>query len=153
MRKLVLFFSTILLLVFLSSIDAFAAVTVYETVMNNDGSYYTSTIEVTSFHEAVRSSTVTSSKTKMHYSSNGDRLWHVKVTGSFTYGNGTAVCNSASVSTGVYASGWYIINRTATASGNQATATATAKQVSSGVTIQTITSSVTLTCSSSGVLS
>lgn len=95
--------------------------------------------------------TETKSKTKYTINASGTTLWYVRVTGTFTYGNGTSKCIAVSHSAGSYASTWKIVSFSDKKSGNSASATATARQYVDGSVISSRTQTVTLTCSSTGV--
>ena len=124
-----------------------------------DGSYCITIIEncdnlnTTDIATASASKTVSKSKTAHYYSSSNVEQWYVKVSGSFTYGNGSAVCNSASVIAKSKNNNWKISNRTSSKSGNSATASATGKRYANNVLAETVTKSVTLTCSPTGKFS
>ena len=77
-----------------------------------DGSYFTVVIEDenTSSNITLYSTSVTKSKTYTYYNSKGTKQWYVKVTGTFTYGNGTSKCNSSSVFAKSYVNAWKITN-------------------------------------------
>lgn len=119
----------------------------------DDGSYLITTIdnEPTSAI-APLSNTTTKSKTAKYYSG-GVAKWYVKVTGTFTYGNGTSKCTSSSVSAGSYASNWKITSKSASKTENVATAKATAKKYYDGSVVETLTKTVKLTCSPTGKFS
>lgn len=97
--------------------------------------------------------TETKSKTKYTVNASGTTLWYVRVTGTFTYGNGTSKCIAVSHSADSYASTWKIVSSSDKKSGNSASATATARQYVDGSVISSRTQTVTLTCSSTGVFS
>lgn len=118
-----------------------------------DGSYYITVVEDESSGIALLSTSATKSKTRTYYSSSGSARWYVKVTGTFTYGDGTSKCTSASVTAESYVSNWRISSKSISKNGNTATATATAEQLLLGQVVNTITQSVTLTCSSTGEFS
>ena len=80
-------------------------------------------------------------------------MWYVKVTGTFTYGNGSAKCTSSDVSTKVYSSNWKLSNVSSARSGATAYAHAIGKCYNQNTVIQTIDKTVSLTCSSTGNLS
>lgn len=149
------------LLLSLSFIFSFSNLCFSETVSDverqvsytyfEDGSYFVSVISDENNSQQTRSSTtVTKSKTSTYYSSNDTALWYVKVTGEFTYGNGTAICNSTNVSAGSYVSVWTVSNKSASKTGSSATAKATGKLYQSGMLVTTINKTVTLTCDSKG---
>ena len=122
----------------------------------DDGSYLITVIEEGDdalVSPASVSQTKTGSKTSTYYNSDNKALWYVKVTGTFSYGNGSSKCTSASVTAASNDSNWKISDKSASKSKNAATAEATAKRYVLNITVQTITKSVTLTCSSTGKLS
>ena len=117
-----------------------------------DGSYFTVVIEDenTSSNITLYSTSVTKSKTYTYYNGKGTKQWYVKVTGTFTYGNGTSKCNSSSVFAKSYVNAWKITSKSSSKSGKTAIAKATAKQYYNGTVINTINETVKLTCSSTG---
>lgn len=119
----------------------------------DDGSYIITIIEDETPDIALFSTTTTKAKTSSAYSSSGQCLWSVTVTGTFTYGDGTSKCTNSSVSAKSYASTWSIASKSASRSGNKASATATAVQYLKGHEVQRKTQTVTLTCSSTGTFS
>lgn len=118
----------------------------------DDGSYYLTVIEDVPSEGIVpfAAKTVTKSKTAYYKSAKGVTLWQVKVTGTFTYGNGTAKCTKATPSAAAKASSWKVSNISSSRSGNKASAKATGKQYANGIMTQSVTKSVTLTCNSKG---
>lgn len=129
---------------------SFANIEYYE-----DGSYLETIIESETIppYISLLSTTVTKSKTTKFYDANNVAKWYVKVTGTFTYGNGTSKCTSSTVTAKSYASTWKITSKSASKSGNTATAKATAKQYYDGTVIKTINKTVSLKCSSTGTFS
>lgn len=120
----------------------------------NDGCYIITTIEdVNEGTDIIPRSTTTKSKTVKYYNANDEVMWYVKVTGTFTYGNGTSKCTSSSVTAASYASNWKITSKSASKSENTAIAKATAKQYFDGTVIKTINRTVKLSCSPTGVFS
>ena len=99
------------------------------------------------------STTQTKSKTNTYYSKSNVKLWSVTVKGTFSYGNGTSTCLSASCSTISYDSAWSVGNKTASKSGNTAKASATGVHYVNGQSVESFTRIVTLTCSATGVFS
>lgn len=118
-----------------------------------DGSYIISTIEDEDYDITPFSTTTTKSKTATYYSASGISAWSVKVTGTFTYGNGTSKCTKSSVTTHVYTDNWRIVSKSASKSNNKASATASAIQSLNGKDLPKITKTVTLTCSATGKFS
>lgn len=94
-----------------------------------DGSYCITMLEDESSGITLLSAkTITASKNTFYYSPKGAKLWYVKVTGTFTYGDGSAKCTASSVSAKSYSDAWSITKKSASKSGNKASATATAKK-------------------------
>lgn len=125
-----------------------------------NGCYYKTVIETISADSADTSigmlstqSTKTGRKTTYYYNASGSVLWYVRVTGKFTYGNGTSICTSASAAAEAKSSSWKIASKSSSRSGNTAKATATAKQYLNGAPVGSVTKSATLKCSSTGTLS
>lgn len=90
MKKIVCILSAIFLLTFSSTSFAANLDSNSEIEYFDDGSYIIITIE-NDFQTMITpfSNTITKSKTVKYYSGNVAK-WYVKVTGSFTYGNGSA---------------------------------------------------------------
>ena len=97
--------------------------------------------------------TETKSKTQYMRDASAAVLWYVRVTGTFTYGNGSSQCISVTPSAAAVNSTWKVSNISGSKSGNKASATATGKQYADGTVVQTMTRTVTLTCSPTGVFS
>ena len=100
------------------------------------------------------SKTVT--KTKLYNCTNatGKVMWYVKVTGTFTYGNGSAKCTASTPSAASKDSSWKVSKASGSRSGNWCSATATGKHYGkNGKVDQTLTRTVKLTCSPTGVFS
>ncbi len=96
--------------------------------------------------------TVTKSKTAKYYNTNDELICSLKVTGIFTYGNGTAKCTSSSVTANAYSS-WKVSSKSASTSGATAIANATIKQYYNGTVIQSLNKTLKLTCSPTGTFS
>lgn len=121
-----------------------------------DGSCYVTVIEdvpASGIQLFAAAKTETKSKTTYYKNAAGDVMWWVKVTGTFTYGNGTSKCTSAKGSAAALGSAWKVSNISDSKSGNSASAKATGKQYFDGSVSQTITKTVTLKCSPTGVFS
>lgn len=99
------------------------------------------------------STTQTKSKTTYYKNAAGEVMWWVKVTGTFTYGNGTSKCTNAKATAASENSAWKISNITESKSGNSASASAKGTQYTQGVITNAITKTVTLKCSATGVFS
>lgn len=152
MKKLLATFLSILSLI--SLLPSASAVHADPTIEYlSDGSYLVTELEDASPGISLLTSTATKSKKLTYYSASDVAQWYVKVTGTFTYGDGSAKCTSASVSAGSYSSNWRIASKSSSKSGNKATATATAERLVQGQALRSVTESVTLTCSSTGKFS
>lgn len=114
--------------------------------MQDDGSYYVTTI--TENTKSTRANSKTGTKTTKYINSEGGTEWQIAVTGTFTYTGTSSTCTSASASATAFNSYWTITSKSSSKSGNKATATATAKNTYAGA----ITKSVTLSCSITGLL-
>lgn len=152
MKKL---FSILLSILILTSLLSVASAAEAEPSVEYfpDGSYSVTVIEDESPGISLFSSSATKSKRKTYYSASGTARWYVKVTGTFTYGDGSSKCTSASASAASYVSSWRIASKSSSKSGNKATATATADYIIEGETFYSMTESVTLTCSATGTFS
>lgn len=96
----------------------------------------------------------TGRKTKTGKDSDGETLWSLTVTGTFTVVTGSsATCTASSYSYTVPGSGWSLQSGSATKSGNTATANGNFIKKILGITTQNINVSVTLSCDVNGTLS
>lgn len=125
-----------------------------------DGCYYETIIEeipaeynILNPNAKAATNTKTGRKTTYYKNAADDVLWYVRVTGTFTYGNGSSKCTSATVSAESKNKTWKIASKSSSKSGSKAKATATAKQYLNGATVGSVTKTVTLKCSSTGKLS
>lgn len=116
-----------------------------------DGTYEETYIE--EFPCYARSQTKSGKKTVVKKAENGDKLWSVTVTGSFTYGGTSAKCTSAKVSTESFDSYWKKYSSSSSKSGATATASAVFKKYRGSIVVDSMSGKVALTCSSSGKLS
>lgn len=141
------------LLAFSSTSLAFDINSESEIEYFDDGSYIITTIEddVQSMIMPF-SKTVTKSKTVKYYSADVAK-WYIKVTGNFTYGNGSAKCTKSTVSAGSFANEWKISGKSASKNGQTAYANAIAKKYYNGAVTKTINKTVKLTCSPTGKFS
>lgn len=127
---------------------AYGEETIIETF--EDGSYLTERI----LSVQTRSSgTVSGSKERNFYNSNGNLCWKVVLNGSFSYTGSSATCTSASCSAEAFGYGWYVISKSASKSGNTASASATMGERAGGITVNQVSSYLTLQCDGSGNLS
>ena len=120
-----------------------------ERIYFEDGSYLVITVESTE----TRSYTQTRYKNETYYDANGVIQWRITLMGIFTYNYSTATCDHAEVSVTIYDSDWYVVSRSAYASGNKAAGTVVLGQRVLGVTIGESTHRVSLTCTPDGTVS
>lgn len=156
MKKIISFFITLFSLILLSLTTYAAEPATTDTIKFFDnGDYLITSIEdeASASDIALLSTTTTKSKTSKYYNSNNELMWYVKVTGTFTYGNGTSKCTASSVTAQSYVSAWKITSKSASKSGNTAIGKATAKQYFNSTVVNTINRTVKLTCSSAGFFS
>lgn len=152
MKKLIMILTCLLLFTICSPVYGAEQIESSEIEYLDDGSYFETVIttESNSGMTTLSSKSVTKTKTSYYKNSNGTILWYVKVTGTFTYGNGSSKCTSSSVTADSKSGAWKITSRSASKSGNKATAKATAKRYYGGSVAETKNKTVTLTCSPSG---
>lgn len=154
MKKFLSIFLAVVLL--FSVLPAYGAETDSVTIEYLDNGYYTVTVigDVPSnFIQPMSTTTETKSKTTYVKNSAGKMLWYVRVTGTFTYGNGTARCTSATPSAASQDSAWKVSDITGGKFAATAYASATGKQYLDGAVINSISKTVSLTCSPTGVFS
>lgn len=150
MKKIILFLSLFCILCIPSQVNAYNYENISQIEYLEDGSYIETTIFVSNDYAR---SQKTASKIARYNSSTGVQQWYVTVTGTFSYGNGSAKCISSSVKSGVYNNKWAISSKSASKSGATAIASATAKHSYDNTAYETKKLTVRLTCSSTGVLS
>ena len=152
MKKLIMILTCLLLFTICSPVYGAEQIESSEIEYLDDGSYFETVIttESNSGMTTLSSKSVTKTKTSYYKNSNGTILWDVKVTGTFTYGNGSSKCTSSSVTAESKSGAWKITSKSASKSGNKATAKATAKRYYGGSVAETKNKTVTLTCSPFG---
>ena len=152
MKKLIMILTCLLLFTICSPVYGAEQIESSEIEYLDDGSYFETVIttESNSGMTTLSSKSVTKTKTSYYKNSNRTILWYVKVTGTFTYGNGSSKCTSSSVTAESKSGAWKITSKSASKSGNKATAKATAKRYYGGSVAETKNKTVTLTCSPSG---
>ena len=152
MKKLIMILTCLLLFTICSPVYGAEQIESSEIEYLDDGSYFETVITTESISgmTTLSSKSVTKTKTSYYKNSNGTILWYVKVTGTFTYGNGSSKCTSSSVTAESKSGAWKITSKSASKSGNKATAKATAKRYYGGSVAETKNKTVTLTCSPSG---
>ena len=155
MKKLIMILTCLLLFTICSPVYGAEQIESSEIEYLDDGSYFETVIttESNSGMTTLSSKSVTKTKTSYYKNSNGTILWYVKVTGTFTYGNGSSKCTSSSVTAESKSGAWKITSKSASKSGNKATAKATGKRYYGGSVAETKNKTVTLTCSPSGTFS
>ena len=138
MKKIICFFITLFSLILFSLTTYASEPTTTDTIeIFDNGDYLITTLEdeASSSNIALLSTTTTKSKTSKYYNSNNELMWYVKVTGTFTYGNGTSKCTASSVTAKSNVAAWKISNKSASKSGNAAIGKATAKQYFDGTVV------------------
>lgn len=115
-----------------------------------DGSYITERVLSV---QTRAGGTVSGSKEKNYYNSNGGPYWKVVLSASFTYTGSSATCTSANCSVVCYSSDWYVISKGSGKSGNTASASATMGEMRDGATVNQVTAYLTLQCDGNGNLS
>lgn len=115
-----------------------------------DGSYMTEMIYVVPTRAT---QSVSGTKVKSYYDSDGVMSWQASLTGTFTYTGSSATCTSASCSVTIYNSAWYTISKSATKSGNTASASVTMGKKLLGITVSQVPASISLQCDANGNLS
>ena len=149
----------IIAVILFSAMPAYASTSTAEVTSIEyfaDGSYMVTVIEdvpdvASSSLKAVN--TETKSKTAYYYNQAGDPLWYIRVTGTFTYGNGSARCTSVSPSSYSYYSSWKVVSVSGSKSGASATTRGTGQHIVGGTVTNSVPKVVTLTCSPTGVFS
>lgn len=144
--------SLVLLLSF--SFDTYASS--QTIIFFNDGSYLITTLEDTPIDDGITLSSIESkskSKTIKHYNANNQVMWQATVTGTFSYGNGSAKCTKSTVSAKSFVSEWKITDKSSSISKNSALAKVTAKQYLNSTVINIINKTLQLTCSPTGEFS
>lgn len=122
----------------------------FETVMDDESVSYINTAQN---FLSQRQTTKTKSKTTYCKNKSGNVMWYVKVTGTFTYGNGSAKCIKSVCTAETQNTEWTVSNKSSSKIGNKATATATGTHYINKKPIETIAKTVTLKCSPTGEFS
>lgn len=93
----------------------------------------------------------TEGKTYTYYNSLDVAEWVMTLTGSFTYDGTTSACTSSECTVTIFDdSGWELISKSATKSGNTAYAEATFAMKVLGITVSRPTYNITITCDKDG---
>lgn len=129
------------------SVSATGTLVSSTTYVNADGSYVVEEIMEYSNPNA-RASTKSGSKTATYYTSSNERIFAVKVTGTFTYTGSSATAESASATVSIYNSSASYVTKSAYTSGRTAYASGTVKYYGLNYV-----QDVALSCSNTGVLS
>lgn len=136
------------LLPFGGSAAAYGEEVIVETF--EDGSYITERVLSV---QTRAGGTVSGSKERNQYDSNGSLCWKVTLSASFTYTGSSATCTSANCDVVCYSSDWYVISKSASKSGNMASASATMGEMEGGATVRRVTAYLTIQCDGNGNLS
>lgn len=128
------------------------------TVILNDGYYFETilkdeyVIKRSTAQNTANRGKVTKTKSKTTYLKNaaGKIMWYVKVTGTFTYGNGSAKCIKSVCNAGSKNKSWVVTNSSSSKNGNKASAIATGTHYLNGVPVESLTKIVTLKCDAYG---
>lgn len=115
-----------------------------------DGSYMTERIL---FAQTRAGGTVSGSKERNYYDSNGRLYWKAVLNGTFSYTGTSATCTSASCDASSFCSEWYLISKSASRSGNTAYASVTMGERAGGITVSQEDVQLTLECDGNGNLS
>lgn len=113
-----------------------------------DGSYFETEI----VESNARSTIKNASKTSTYKNSSGVALWYAKVTANFYFDGSTSSCTSSSASAGTYVSGWKILSKSSSRTGNTGSATVEAGIYMNGIYVDSIVEIVTLSCDKNGNL-
>lgn len=116
----------------------------------DDGSYITETFSII---RSRASGSITGTKTRNYYDSEGTLDWKIDITGSFTYTGTSAACTSSTCNVTIYDSSWYTVSKSSGKSGNTATASATMGEKILGVTVRQVPVSLSISCDKDGNLS
>lgn len=155
MKKISAFILTILMLLTIVPLNAFAAediITDRSIEYFDDGSYMVTEITENAI-STFASGTVTKTKHSHYYDNNDNLQWTVSITGTFNYTGSSATCTKATASYTIHDNAWKVTSAVASKSGNKAIGTFTVKKYVLGVPVKTINRTVTITCSNNGVCS
>lgn len=122
------------------------------TEFYSDGSYSITTIETNSI-SVLASSTISKTKSTVHYNSKDEAEWKINVTGTFVYSGTSATCTASKVSYEIYNTNWKVTSAQASKSGAKAIGDFTVKYYVLGIPMKTVNKTLTLTCSNTGVCS
>ena len=111
MRKKIIALFSFFILIFSISFSAYAASPTQQIEYLSDGSYIVTEIVSEPSDYSLFSTTQTKSKTSTYYNAANEKIWAVTVTGTFSYGNGTSTCLSASCTTSLYSNSWSVGNK------------------------------------------
>lgn len=155
MKRIISFLCILLIVFTYQGTFAFAESTVISKEELGNGYYLITIIESvpSQRQQTFLNNSETKSKTSYLKNSNGETLWYVKVTGTFTYDGKVAKCTSAIPDAKSYNSGWTMSNVTGSKSGNVAKASATGNLHQNGNIVKSVSKSVSLTCSPDGQFS
>ena len=84
-----------------------------------DGSYIVTTTQDVYPEISVMSKTKSGYKTSTYYNAAHQKQWSITVNGTYTYGDGSATCISATISTAIYNNDWGMTGKSASKSGSK----------------------------------
>lgn len=125
----------------------------YETIIINGSNRYRQCVPQTFSQTKKLKNKFRKSKITYYKNVSGKKLWYVKVTGTFTYRNGTAQCIGSTVTAKALSSSWKCTKKTTWKKNNKASAKATFTHYLNGSPKESLTRTVTLTCNSKGQFS
>ena len=139
-------------LFFVFPLNCFALEAGKESIVTyfEDGSYMTEKVYAV---QTRASGTVTGSKVKNYYDSDGNLDWKAVLTGTFSYTGSSATCTAASCNVTIYDSSWHVSSKSASKSGNTAYGTVTMEYKLLGVTVDKKSTDLSLQCDANGNLS
>jgi len=137
-----------------STACAYSTIRQDNIVVLDNGDYIETTIKsVPNIKKAAHAnSSITKTKTSSYKDKNGNVLWSVSLTGTFTYNGNTSSCTSCYHSSYVHSNAWSIKSVTSSRSGNTATAKAIATHSDNGIS-HDFTKIISLSCNKNGVVS
>ena len=153
MKRFFMLLTTVLLMVLMLPISAFAAMETQGTeniIYLDNGGYITVELSVTEYRA---SGTKSASKTYTYRGSDGVEEWRAVLRGTFSYTGSSATCTAASCDVTITDTDWYIVSKTATRSGASALGELTMGRKFLGITVDREPVSMRITCDINGNLS
>lgn len=150
MKRIFLWLLMAVLLFSIQPAVGYAAENRIETICFDDGSY----VVVEIFDNGARASgSKTGKKQYTYYDGDNVSQWKVVLSGTFTYTGSSSSCTSSSVDTTIYDSAWYVVSKSASKSGNEATASVKMGDRPDGTTVRIVPVDLSLECDENGNLS